>query len=516
MAAGVPAHTGADDDGATGADFERLLASASPDTRAWLEAHATPVMRRYGHPAARWNEQIAEESVARMSAGEKWRHNLYAHGVLALVAGEFNGNKEGAVGEYPARRGQVVRDLGGGAFMYGPTSRAGSTKDYQGHNIAAIAVDPTGYIVGSAFNHNVLFSSTTQHAEQRLIDNLYARPDALVRRDVGAQGGPGGGELVAEDAMKELAVYTSLEPCQQCAGKLHLAGIPEVMYCQRDWDIELHLNAMYRRHFKTRPIPGWAVGFRPSQDLTLAFLEYRKAVEGGRVPFFRSVTGAVQYAKKSMPYFLCTDAAKAVFDGAAASLAALMTDADAEWAALPPDERDAIAAYRPGADLRGRHVKEDELAARRRELVAMDHERRCTVYIADELPPGGSEEAVEAALAPFGDIAAVNMTRDAATGYPRGPLFVQFATPAVAAAAAAAINGRVLAPWPTGALHANVSTRDARQQRTAGRIAQLERELAAPPAPPAPGTMSNAQALAHVRAYVTYERVVERRSTMRK
>jgi len=510
--------TAADDTRATdtGRDFERVLADASPATAGWLREHATPNMRRHGHPAGRWNEQMPEDSIAAMSAAEKWRHSVYAYGVLALVAAEFNGNKEGAVGEYPSRARQVVRELGGGAYMYGPISRTGSSKDYQGHNIAAMAVAPTGHVVGSAFNHNVLFSSTTQHAEQRLIDDLFSRPDALVPW-AGGSGAVPSREVNTEEAMRELAVYTSLEPCQQCAGKLHLAGIPEVMYCQRDWDIELHLTAMYRRHFKTRPIPGWAVGFRPSTDLTLAFLRYRKAVEADRlVPFFRSVTGAVTYAKTTMPYFLCTDAAKDVFDAAASTLAGLMTPDDAEWAALPPAARDAIATYRPGADLRQRRVKEDELASRRRELTSFDYDRRCTVYIGSELPPGGNEEGVEAALAPYGDIASVHILRDAATGNPRGPVFVQFASPRDAAAAAAAIHGRAMPPWRADTtLTANVSTYEPRYQRALARISQLEAELAAPPAPPAPGTLTNAEVLAHVRAYVQYERLVERRSTMR-
>lgn len=85
----------------------------------------------------------------------------------------------------------------------------------------------------SEFNHNVVFGSTTEHAEQRLIDRLFQLPAMHFPRGDNRFQDP---SFVAdvEKEVKNVTVYTSLEPCQQCAGKLQLAGISQVAFAQRE------------------------------------------------------------------------------------------------------------------------------------------------------------------------------------------------------------------------------------------------------------------------------------------
>lgn len=130
----------------------------------------------------------------------------------------------------------------GGVALHLPTRPGHESLNYVGHNIASLAVNEFGEIVHSAFNHNSLFCSTTEHAEARLVDQLYtspalhftreeafaAREEAFAARPFVAGGGGGGGggapgksaPLEITDKMKRLTIYTSLESCIQCSGKL--------------------------------------------------------------------------------------------------------------------------------------------------------------------------------------------------------------------------------------------------------------------------------------------------------
>ena len=46
------------------------------------------------------------------------------------------------------------------------------SSEYRGHNIAALAVGPTGKIIDFEFNHNKL-NSSAEHAEARLVKRVY-------------------------------------------------------------------------------------------------------------------------------------------------------------------------------------------------------------------------------------------------------------------------------------------------------------------------------------------------------
>lgn len=76
--------------------------------------------------------------------------------------------------------------------------------DYNGHNIAAIAVDSrSGRVLGCQWNQCHLLKSTAAHAEERLIDRLFATAD-LCGLDHSVK---------YNKFLKDVIIYTSLEPC---------------------------------------------------------------------------------------------------------------------------------------------------------------------------------------------------------------------------------------------------------------------------------------------------------------
>ena len=160
---------------------------------------------------------------------------------MEILHREFNGNKCGPVGRYDPVFRKPSSETGCGVELHLPTRPGHESLNYVGHNIASLAVNEFGEIVHSAFNHNSLFCSTTEHAESRLVDQLYTSPALHFTREEafaalkekregeGRHGGGGGGgggapvksaPLEITDKMKRLTIYTSLESCIQCSGKL--------------------------------------------------------------------------------------------------------------------------------------------------------------------------------------------------------------------------------------------------------------------------------------------------------
>ena len=172
---------------------------------------------------------------------------------MALLYSEFNGNKQGPLGLYHFRHrckigqvGEAVSTEGTPKFVYSSKiveDGPGECSDYLGHNIVALAVCKRGSILRVSYNHNVLFSSTVDHAEERLIDGLFKDPSAFIAKSH-AKIFNGGQRVNIEEHMKHISVYTSLEPCQQCSGKLHIAEVPELVFCQRDW-VSLFCEKIY-------------------------------------------------------------------------------------------------------------------------------------------------------------------------------------------------------------------------------------------------------------------------------
>lgn len=148
--------------------------------------------------------------LSQMIQKSEARHHIYCLALCAMLYTHHNGNKYGCVGNYPLRSQQQDphthfhnnRDLPTYQLLKG---------DYKGHNIAAIAVDKNGEIITHAFNHMYVFESTREHAEERLVDTLCTFAHILMRETDKAK---------FSTRLKDVTIYTSLEPCHQCAGKL--------------------------------------------------------------------------------------------------------------------------------------------------------------------------------------------------------------------------------------------------------------------------------------------------------
>ncbi|MCP4149981.1 MAG: nucleoside deaminase [bacterium] len=93
------------------------------------------------------------------------------------------------------------------------------TPDKRGHNVGAILVDSDYRLVGWARNCNERYNNGTQHAEVRVML----------------------GHLIPKDtthgkSLDNYTVYTTLEPCAQCAGMMCLLRVKRVVYGQDDPD----------------------------------------------------------------------------------------------------------------------------------------------------------------------------------------------------------------------------------------------------------------------------------------
>lgn len=214
----------------------------SPLTSRWILLEAGRSVKQWGHRSSHEFEKCEVDK--ELNCCERWRHLIYSYAVMALLYNEFNGNKQGPIGKYHFRDqckiGQVglsQEDPSLQKFVYASKATKegkGEASDYLGHNIVALAVCKRGSVLRVSYNHNVLFSSTVDHAEERLIDGLFKDPGAFIPKNH-AKIFKDDQRVDIEQHMKHISVYTSLEPCQQCSGKLHIAEVPEVIFCQRDW-----------------------------------------------------------------------------------------------------------------------------------------------------------------------------------------------------------------------------------------------------------------------------------------
>jgi tRNA(Arg) A34 adenosine deaminase TadA len=334
-------------------EFAKLQLESSFMTARWLRRNTGRSYKLWGHISEHEYDRCEVQKCA--SKSEKWRHMIYAYAIMALLWSEYNGNKEGPIGDYPDRRDSeigrmlqpevyksLLEQMGSSAeqddsspqkfrdlieklkqaqFVF-PSKQGEKPVDYHGHNIVALAVGKRGDILRVAYNHNTLFCSTVDHAEERLIDGLYKDPEAFVQKSHARIFDPNAAQkqiMEVEKHMQHISVYTSLEQCQQCAGKFHLALVPEVIFCQRDWEIQLLQEKLYEQHHKCRPVPASYFGFPPYEELAMSYHNYCAKIDASGengVTFFQY--GNVQddppvKGKKTMPYFLCSNDAQQIF-----------------------------------------------------------------------------------------------------------------------------------------------------------------------------------------------------------
>jgi tRNA(Arg) A34 adenosine deaminase TadA len=446
--------------------FVAMQKHSSTMTARWLRHDSGHTLKVWAHMPKHDYEKCETEKCK--NRGQKWRHMIYSYAIMALLWNAFNGNKEGPLGHYPTRSAQRMA-LGGSSssetMQVYSSKKGGFPVDYVGHNVVALAVGKRGDILRIAYNHNTLFSSTVDHAEERLIDGLYREPTALVQRShAKIYDGESREKLEIEKHMQHISVYTSLEPCQQCSGKMHLALVPEVISCQRDWDIRLLGDQLYNQFHKCRAVLASHFDFSPYDDLGRTYSSYRERVNRNKVSFFKSDYHHVP-AKPTMPYFLCTDEAHAIFKRGhdvfdkvfhilfhkdqssrptsddypcqffskpstvcaqdKIDLLQLLNIDVSDW--LDEKKANDIRNFRPSLSDKKNRILHDELLHLRQSWVSNVFKQMCTLTFYCDRNCTIVESDIETKLSPLGDITSINLIRTV-EGHLKGIFTVTFAS----------------------------------------------------------------------------------------
>ncbi|MBE0548407.1 MAG: hypothetical protein IH627_12320 [Rubrivivax sp.] len=266
---------------------------------------------------------------------EQERHRIYCYLLLYLLNEHWNPYKYGCEGEYPWAEGTNAR-----------------RSTYLGHNIAAIAVSPTGRIVDFDFNHNELFNSSAEHAEARLLRRLFALGKQFAERldreyieeefnkmQSGIELDPTAGSEThhkwwyrSENTMSRthfgrtlarITIYTSLESCAQCSGMMALGAVEKVVYLQADpgqnhiGAILFNLNGGNTAFKSPLPVPASEYGVAEYTALSHAYSKYLKQIQSSRVKSFYKMGDENILPSSSLTTFLCTSAAKKILQSAA-------------------------------------------------------------------------------------------------------------------------------------------------------------------------------------------------------
>jgi tRNA(Arg) A34 adenosine deaminase TadA len=307
-----------------------------------------------------WNRRVSEFLTTPVFETDKpavrERYRLYGWMLLALVGAYFNGNRFGGRGLYPWRERQRLGDGPAGsserrradAFQYQGDS-------YLGHNIAALAVDARGRVIDFDFNHNQVFSSSVEHAESRLVRRVFSLAsahDPSTWPVPGFAGWPSGAGIVSAPGMDRststlpaVTIFTSLEPCAQCAGIMSLAKIKEVVFVQHDPGAYGIAAALYHLADaagtpNVRPISAPDFDFEPGRRLNAAFERFAHGVSPEK-PFYVDGDGQ-PITQPAVASFLCTDAARDEFSHAWDVLAAYELTDEPSFAPTVLDQRGQV------------------------------------------------------------------------------------------------------------------------------------------------------------------------------
>jgi tRNA(Arg) A34 adenosine deaminase TadA len=292
-----------------------------------------------------WENPVSEFATidpALLDRGAKERHRIFSLLLMSIVHNYWNGNKYGETGDYGSwRKRQLTGETAAGDHFY-----EGGT--YQGHNIAALAVDGEGRVIDYDFNCNEIFDSSVEHAESRLVRRVFAlnqiyEPWAALDSTVGlaatrsrqkrrvfatavtgrADSSKGAVSRNYSTLLEDVTIYTSLESCAQCSGIMALASVKEIVYLQWDQGQFLIGNLMYKATGNTnsgfrapRPVSGAEFGLEYSTELNEKSAKFAAAV--GDHPFY--VQEGVTVRTPSVTSFLCTDSAREIYATATAEL----------------------------------------------------------------------------------------------------------------------------------------------------------------------------------------------------
>ena len=292
--------------------------------------------------------ELANEAV-------KERHRIYCHLLMKLMVRFWNGNKRGPLGSYPRRAKQMeaVQPVQPtqryrGDMIENPDRLRVNWDRYVGHNIACVAVDGNGEIIDFDFNHNDFFRSSAEHAESRMVRRLFSLTDIFDSWKTGDRIG----DRSRAFSLQNVTLYTSLESCAQCSGVMSLGGVKQVVYLQNDFTAYMIGNIMFNLANPVsglpgapKPIPASAVGlqqFQALNDANLAFvkdLQDAKARNDSTRAFFISPDKTVVDFDPSITSFLCTDAARDIFEAGGKQLEAMALKFPNE---KHPDGRDVL------------------------------------------------------------------------------------------------------------------------------------------------------------------------------
>jgi len=226
------------------------------------------------------------------------RMNIYCYALLTILSQNHNGNKKGCFIENrdPTRTKQFSGELVNEAKH--PTKKfvyQHEQESYHGHNIAALAVDENGSIISYSFNHVTVFKSTTEHAEERLVDKLFKNSFHYFGEH---------GAMKPKQMLEKITIFASLEPCHQCAGKLYFAGVKQVIYLQKDVDVGNIIRSIFQNGslHSGFPLPIIASFYK---------FPYSSRLDQARELFVEQ-----NLDLDSVPDFLCSDAAYDLFEEA--------------------------------------------------------------------------------------------------------------------------------------------------------------------------------------------------------
>src|SRR6266567_2297171 len=291
----------------------------------------------------------------------KERHRIYCHLLMKLITRFWNGNKRGPFGSYPLRTAQVEPIQSNGPPQPTQRYRGDMITDpdpavsrvnwdrYLGHNIACIAVDGNGEVIDFDFNHNDFFRSSAEHAESRMVRRLFSLTDIFDSWKTGDRIG----DRSRAFSLQNVTLYTSLESCAQCSGVMSLGGVKQVVYLQNDFTAYMIGNIMFNLANPVSglpgapiPIPASGVGiqqFKALNDANLAFvkdIQDAKNRNDATRAFFISPDKTVVDFDPSITSFLCTDAARDIFEAGGKQLEAMALKFPNE---KHPDGRDVLS-----------------------------------------------------------------------------------------------------------------------------------------------------------------------------
>ncbi len=282
--------------------------------------------------------ELVAPTLVSIPPGHQERHRAYLLLLMALVHYYRNGNKRGRVGTYPLNENKTPEN-----WAEDPEPKSGMHLggDYLGHNIAAIAVDGDGRIIDFDFNHNTLLNSSVEHAESRLVRRVFSLVQIHHTWNVAPETKSDGWSKDDYTTFENVTVYTSLEPCSQCAGIMALGRVRQVVYLQTDPGMYFIGNILRRLTEGTKleaplPISADRVGLGYFEELDTAFAEFKGKLED--TPFFipkkkkdkADRSGSIKKKEDkadrsgSITSFLCTKMAQAIYGRGAVEFESLV------------------------------------------------------------------------------------------------------------------------------------------------------------------------------------------------